>query len=42
MALAEAGKVREARAVLEEALLLAGPNDPRPKAALDKLPAKKE
>jgi tetratricopeptide (TPR) repeat protein len=38
-ALAEAGEVREARYYLEQAVLLAGPNDPRPKAALDKLPA---
>ena len=36
-ALAEAGKVAKGRHHLEEALQLAGPNDPRPKAALEKL-----
>src|SRR5262249_1737509 len=39
-ALAEAGEVREAREHLEQAALLAGPDDPRPKAALERLPAR--
>jgi tetratricopeptide (TPR) repeat protein len=38
-ALAEAGEVAEARFHLQQAQLLANPNDQRPKAALDKLPA---
>jgi hypothetical protein len=35
IALAEDGKLTEARPHLEQALLLAGPNDPRPRKALD-------
>jgi tetratricopeptide (TPR) repeat protein len=40
LTLAEAGQVREARFYLDQAALLAGPNDPRPKAALHKLDAR--
>ncbi|MCI0457723.1 MAG: tetratricopeptide repeat protein [Gemmataceae bacterium] len=38
--LAEVGELREARSCLEQAALLAGPNDPRPRVALKRLLAK--
>jgi tetratricopeptide (TPR) repeat protein len=41
-ALAQEGNIAEARFHLQQAKLLANPNDPRPKAALEKLPASDE
>ncbi len=41
-ALAEAGRVDEARGYLEQAARLASPDDPRPRAALARLPAAKQ